>query len=522
MRASGILMHLSSLPSPYGIGTLGQAAYDFADFLALSGQKLWQILPVSPTSFGDSPYQSFSTYAGNPYFIDLDLLQKDGLLEEADYASLDWGTDPAAVDYALLYETRFPVLRKAYERFLEKLPQKLPTKKTASKGSTAEPVLPVASQADGDDTAASFVAFQAENKHWLGDYALYMALKTERKGEPWSMWPDGLKKREKTALKEAGTRLRKEIGFWNFLQYEFFTQWKKLKAYTGEKGIRLIGDAPIYVALDSADVWSHPELFLLDEDLQPVVVAGCPPDYFAKTGQLWGNPIYNWEVHKKTGYRWWVDRIASAVSIYDMVRIDHFRGFESFWAIPAGDDTAINGEWRKGPGMELFQKVRRRLSDAPIIAEDLGMITDPVRELLKESGYPGMKVLQFAFSLDSPSAYLPHNQVNNCICYTGTHDNDTLRGWIDSLNEEELAYVSSYARSSGKPDELVWDIIALAWSTVADTAIATAQDILGLDTKSRMNTPSTSQGNWSWRALPGVFTEDLAEKLSAITKTYWR
>jgi len=491
MRASGVLMHISSLPSPYGIGTLGRAAYDFAGFLEKAGQKLWQILPVNPTSFGDSPYQSFSTFAGNPYFIDLDMLREDGLLKKSDYASLPWGDDPAAVDYARMYELRFPVLKKAYGAFCKK------------------------------GGSPSYAAFLEKNAAWLPDYALYMALKSTHQGAPWTMWEDSLRLREASALDAARDQLGEEIGFWEFLQFAFFSQWEKLKAFVNEKGIRLIGDAPIYVAMDSADVWAHPEMFQLDEDLRPIVVAGCPPDYFSKTGQLWGNPIYDWEYMEKDGYRWWLERIAAAVSLCDMVRIDHFRGFESYWAIPAGDKTAENGQWQKGPGMALFEKVRERLGDGVIIAEDLGMITEPVRELLKETGYPGMKVLQFAFTPGYESDYMPHKHVKNCVCYTGTHDNDTLWGWISGLSEEELSTLMAYSRAKTRK-ECLWSVLAMAWGSVADTAVATMQDFLELSSEARMNTPSLPSGNWRWRALKSQLNGKLAEKINRLTKTYWR
>lgn len=493
MRTSGILMHISSLPSPYGIGALGQAAYDFADFLSAAGQKIWQILPVAPTSYGDSPYQSFSTFAGNPYFIDLDLLAEDGLLEKADYADLNWGEDPQRVDYARIYNLRFPVLKKAFRAFL------------AGKG----------------EMDKAYLAFLEKNRSWLEDYALYMALKFRQNGAPWTLWEEPLRRREPEALQAARRELREEIGFWQFLQYAFFAQWERLKAYVNQLGIRLLGDAPIYVALDSADVWANPELFLLDEDLAPAVVAGCPPDYFAKTGQLWGNPIYDWEAHRKTGYRWWVDRVAHGAAIFDLLRIDHFRGFESFWSIPAGDETAENGRWEKGPGMELFNRIREELGEVSIIAEDLGMITEPVRALLKETGFPGMKVLQFAFTPGYESDYMPHRQVRGCVCYTGTHDNDTLWGWISGLEGEDLQVLMDYSRSRSR-EECLWNVIAMAWGSVADTAIATMQDFLGLGSEARMNTPSVPDGNWCWRMVPGQLTASLSERIAALTKIYWR
>lgn len=490
MRASGILMHISSLPSPYGIGSLGKEAYAFVDFLKDAGQKLWQILPITPTSYGDSPYQSFSTFAGNPYFIDLDLLQEDGLLEKEEYENCCWGADPERVDYASIYHNRFPILRVAYTRF-----------------HMAEP--------------ADFADFRKENESWLPDYALFMALKDGHEGLPWSEWEEGIRLRQPDALEEAKADYAAETGFWEFLQYTFYKQWRKLKEYANEQGVRLIGDIPIYVALDSADVWANPEMFRLDEERRPIEVAGCPPDYFSETGQLWGNPLYDWDYCQKTGYDWWIRRIAAAAAAYDLVRIDHFRGFESFWAVPAEEETAVNGVWRKGPGMELFCQMKQQLGEVPIIAEDLGIITDEVRELLQESGYPGMKVLQFAFTDGYESAYLPHNHVKNCVCYTGTHDNDTIAGCLASADEADLEYMLRYLRVE-KPEDAVWGMIAAAWASTADTAITTMQDILELGSEARMNIPSTSAANWSWRMKPDMLTPALTEKLLGLTKLYWR
>lgn len=490
MRESGILMHITSLPSPYGIGTMGKAAYEFADFLSAAGQKLWQILPITPTGYGDSPYQTFSTFAGNPYLIDLDRLSEDGLLSPEDYENCWWGENEEQVDYALIYQSRFPVLRLAYLRFCREIP-------------------------------AEYEAFCRENAPWLEDYALFMALKNEHDGRPWFEWEDPLKFRRADAMRQAARLHQTETGFWKFLQFEFYTQWNRLKEYVNEQGIRLIGDIPIYVALDSADVWANPQMFELDEDLSPVEVAGCPPDYFSATGQLWGNPLYNWAYCKETKYDWWVRRIASAASCYDIIRIDHFRGFESFWAIPGGDETAVNGKWKKGPGIDLFQQIEEVLGKVPIIAEDLGMITDPVRELLKETGFPGMKVLEFAFSAGYESDYLPHRQIQNCVCYTGTHDNDTLAGWLSSLTQEDLEYVLDYIRC-GDPANAVWAMIAQAWASPADRAITTMQDLLGLGSEARMNTPSQPAGNWSWRMKPGQLTEGLAKRLQKLTALYWR
>ena len=490
MRESGTLMPLSSLPSPYGIGTMGKEAYRFADFLSRSGLKVWQLLPVTPTGYGDSPYQSFSTHAGNPYFIDLDLLCKEGLLKKNEYAALDWGSDPCAVDYEKLYNQRFPLLKKAAARFFA-----APTKE--------------------------YETFVCEQTAWLEDYALFMSLKNENNGKPWYEWPEDVRSREYDALQATYARCFDDILFWRFVQYMFYKQWSELKAYVNAKDIVILGDLPIYVSLDSADVWANPSLFALDEELRPVEVAGCPPDYFSEDGQLWGNPVYDWDAHKKTGYAWWLRRIEHATKVYDRVRIDHFRGFESFWAIPYGDKTARNGCWKKGPGMDLFSLVNEKLGKDKIVAEDLGLITPEVKKLLEDSGYPGMKVLEFAFTPGTDSDYLPFHYGKNCICYTGTHDNDTLVGWIKTLSKAELNYVKAYTRSKTAED-CVQNLIALAWSSPADTAITQMQDFIGLGSEARMNTPSTASGNWRWRATKDQINTRLAAKIRALVNLYWR
>lgn len=492
MRKSGILMHISSLPSDYGIGTLGPEAFRFVDFLSEAGQKLWQILPVTPTSYGDSPYQSFSTFAGNPYFIDLDLLCEEGLLKREEYFNLPWGENPRRVDYARIYELRYPILRKAFSRFWKK-------------GGEAE-----------------YEAFLNKNREWLNDYALYMAVKGENASRPWVEWEDrDLRFREEYALVRTKERLAEEIEFWRFLQYKFFSQWNRLTEYIHSKGIELIGDLPIYVSLDSADVWANPDIFLLDEEHRPIEVAGCPPDYFSETGQLWGNPVYDWDTLSQRNYDWWMKRVQAAFSVYDIVRMDHFRGFESFYSIPAEARDARNGKWRRGPGIAFFQQINKIQKDARIIAEDLGMITDEVRALLGDCGYPGMKVLQFAFSPGIESAYMPHNHIPNCVCYTGTHDNDTLWGWLSGLTKEELDYLREYTCSQTLR-ECGEHILAMAWGSVADTAIATLQDFLGIGSEGRMNTPGSSERNWSWRAEKGDYGSNLAERIRILTKTYWR
>lgn len=490
MRASGVLMHLTSLSSPHGIGTMGKEARAFADFLAAGGQRYWQLLPLGPTGYGDSPYQSFSTFAGNPYLIDLDSLAEEGLLTEPEYAGEDWGEDPQRVDFGLLYRKRYPVLKKAVRRLLER----------------KEP---------------EYETFLAENAHWLPDYALFMALKDAGGGAPWWQWPEELRSREPHALARTGEELREETDFWRGVQYLFFRQWQKLKEYVNGRGIGLIGDLPIYVALDSADVWAGPELFQLDRELVPTEVAGCPPDAFAADGQLWGNPLFDWERMEADGYAWWIGRIAHQLRLYDMLRIDHFRGFESYYAIPFGEETARNGRWRPGPGMKLFRAVEAALGKKDIIAEDLGYLTPEVRQMLAESGFPGMKVLQFAFDSREESDYLPHNYDKNCVVYVGTHDNDTALGWLDTVSPEDRRYAMDYLKLTGA-EGYHWGLMRGAWASAARLAVVTAQDLLGLGSGARMNTPSTLGGNWQWRAMPGVFTEELAQRLRRETGIYRR
>lgn len=488
MRKSGILLHISSLPSNYGIGTMGKEAYKFVDFLKKAKQTCWQILPIGPTSYGDSPYQSFSTNAGNPYFIDLDILCEEGLLKKSDYSKIKWGTDAKKVDYEKIYNNRFRVLRKAFDRF-----------KT------------------GDLT--DFNEFLLKNEKWISNYALFMSIKDSYNGKSWLEWDEKLRKRDSHALWEFKSTHEDEVLFWEFLQFKFFEQWNKLKNYANENGISIIGDIPIYVALDSAEVWVYPDLFELDEELVPTAVAGCPPDAFSATGQLWGNPLYDWEAHKKFNYNWWIDRINAATTLYDIVRIDHFRGFEGYYSIPYGDETAENGEWRKGPGMDLFDTIKKELGDLPIIAEDLGFLTEDVHKLLKNSGFPGMKVLEFAFDPREESNYLPHNYNQNSVVYVGTHDNNTVKGWIDELDKDTLAFCKKYLDTD---DDLVWKMIKTAMASVSETAVIQMQDYLELDKDARMNIPSTSGGNWQWRMGKRDATNKLAEKIAAITSTYGR
>lgn len=489
MRRAGILMPISCLPSPWGIGTMGKAAREFVDFLAKAGQSCWQILPVGPTSYGDSPYQSFSSFAGNPYFIDLDDLAEEGLLEREEYDQLDWGTDPESVDYERLYQNRYSVLQKACARL---------------------------------DRAGEFSDFCAAQSAWLEDYALFMALKDKFGGRSWQEWPEKLRLRREKALDAARKELEEEILFWKGVQYLFFRQWGRLKALANGKGISIIGDLPIYVSGDSADVWANPEQFQLDEEGRPTEVAGCPPDGFSEDGQLWGNPLFDWERMKKDNYAWWMERIAFQFQIYDVLRIDHFRGFDAYYAIPYGDKTARNGRWRPGPGIAFFQTVKKTLGKKEIIAEDLGFLTDSVRKMLRQSGFPGMKVLQFAFdSRDTGSDYLPHCYTPHCVVYAGTHDNDTILGWMKSAPKKDVQFAKEYLRLNSR-EGYHWGMMRAAWASPADLAVMQMQDLLGLDGRARMNTPSTLGDNWKWRALPGSYGEKLAKRLYREMKVYQR
>ncbi len=490
MRCSGILMPISSLSSPYGIGTLGSAARQFADFLSAGGQTYWQILPICPTSYGDSPYQSFSSYAGNPYFIDLDDLAAEGLLKPEEYRDLNWGEDPQYVDYGLMYETRYPVLRKAADRLLAAPP-------------------------------AEYGAF-CEESEWLEDYALFMALKDKHGGACWFTWPEHIRLRRPEALSAAKKELARQVDFWKAVQFLFFRQWNALKTYANDRNVYIIGDLPIYVSGDSADVWASPDQFQLDENGLPTEVAGCPPDGFSEDGQLWGNPLFNWERMKEDGYRWWLKRIAFQFTIYDMLRIDHFRGFDSYYAIPYGETTAKNGRWRPGPGLDFFKVVNKKLGKRDIIAEDLGFLTDSVRKLLRETGYPGMKILEFAFdSRDNGSDYLPHRYPAHCVAYTGTHDNDTILGWMATAPKKDVSFAKAYLRLNSR-EGYHWGMMRGAWASPADLAVMQAQDLLGLGSEARMNIPSTLGTNWKWRALPGVFTPALAARLKKEAKVYQR
>ena len=490
-RASGIIMHIASLPGEYGIGTFGESAYKFADFLSKAGQKYWQILPLGPTSYGDSPYQSFSAFAGNPYFIDFDLLNKEGLLKKSDYENIDFGNNRESIDYGILFKEKMRVLRIAYENSIGK---------------------------DREEIEK----FREKNKLWLEDYALFMAIKEEFNLVSWQKWDEDIKTREKSTLEKYKKKLVKEVDYWIFLQYHFFKEWNNLKKYVKDLGIEFIGDMPIYVAEDSSDVWANPELFLLDENKIPKKVAGCPPDAFSATGQLWGNPIYNWDYLEKTGYEWWIDRVRASLKLYDVVRIDHFRGFESYWEIPYGEDTAVNGKWIKGPNIKLFDAIKEKLGDVKVIAEDLGYLTKEVLDFRDETGFPGMKVLQFAFDSREESDYLPHNYTRNCVAYTGTHDNDTCRGWFETTgSKSDVEYAKKYLKLT-KEEGYNWGFIRGVWSSVADTSIALMQDFLNLGNEARINYPSTLGGNWMWRVKEEDLTDRLAEKIRDITKLYGR
>ena len=489
MRESGILLHITSLPGPYGVGTMGKTAYRFVDFLKKAGQHYWQLLPVTPTGFGDSPYQSCSTYAGNPYLIDLDLLVEEGLLKKSELTGICWGEDPERVSFGLLYQHRWDVLRLAHSRFR--------------------------------DTEA-LERFCHENDSWIWDFAMFMALKDANGGKPWYQWEDPLKFREDAALTQAWHTYKEDIDFHCFVQYQFHLQWNALRAYAREKDVQIIGDVPIYVPLDSADVWSNPHLFWLDEKLDPVAVAGCPPDGFNADGQLWGNPLYRWDVHKEASFDWWVRRMGAAGERYDMVRLDHFRGFESFWAVPYGDETAKNGKWMKGPGMDFVNAMKTRLPHVRMIAEDLGFLTQEVKDLLQASGYPGMKVLLFAFDSREPSDYSPHSYIPHSVCYTGTHDNVTTRQWFDTAPKTAVKYARAYM--SIRPEEGdVWGTIRTAMASVSNLCIIPLQDYLELGGEARMNFPGTQSGsNWTWRAPKGCFTASLSKRIYRLTECYGR
>jgi len=491
-RGAGILLPITSLPSPYGIGTFGKAAYEFVDFLKSAGQKYWQVLPMGPTSYGDSPYQSFSAFAGNPYFIDLEMLMEEGLLEQWDAEKLFWGDREDSVSYEDIYRNRFRVLKKAFAH-------------------------------SGHRETEEFRAFQEAQAYWLEDYSLYMACKGQFESESWLLWDEDIRFRKEEALARYRELLKEEIDFWNFCQYHFFRQWKKLKAYAKEKGIQIIGDIPIYAALDSADVWSHPGLFQLDEEnLLPKFIAGVPPDAFSDTGQLWGNPLYDWDAMEKDDFTWWRRRIAASRGLYDALRIDHFIGITRYYAVPGGAKDSRTGSYQPGPGTKLTDVINEEAGEMKIIAEDLGTVTPEVRKLLKENGYPGMKVLAFGFDGDPSNEHLPHNyRTSNCVAYGGTHDNETLTGLFCDKSDEVLTYLFELLGTRNR-DDIVEGLFRQAYGSIADVVIFQAQDVLGLDNSARMNFPSTLGDNWKWRLKKGQMGQKEMNFLGFLVHVYNR
>jgi 4-alpha-glucanotransferase len=494
-RASGILIHPTSFPSRFGIGDLGFEAYRFIDFLEASDQKIWQILPLGPVGYGNSPYMCYSAMAGNPLLLDLDSLCRQNLitLEEIAYPP---SFPPDRVDYDLVQSYKLPLLRKAYERF-------------------QVAATPAQRQA--------FVSFSQQTASWLDDYALYVAFKHHFGDLGWFEWPKAIAKRDPAELAKWRSKLGDEIEFCRYLQYEFHSQWSALKQYANDRGIEIFGDIPIYVAQDSADVWAHPEIFCLDPETGlPTEMSGVPPDYFSETGQLWGNPVYNWEALRQSGFKWWIQRFNAILAYVDLIRIDHFRGFESYWSVPGGEETAMNGVWVEAPGREFFLKLREELGDLPIIAEDLGIITPEVEALRDEFGFPGMKILHFAFDSGPGNPYLPYNyRTPNCVVYTGTHDNNTTMGWYEERSAEANQWIWNYLGCS-RGEGVNWDLIRLALASVADRAIFPMQDLLGLGADSRMNAPGKATGNWDWQMLPNSLSEDLVGRLRFYTGVYGR
>lgn len=494
-RGAGVLMHIASLPGKFGIGSFGNEAYEFADFIKKAGLKYWQILPLGHTGYGDSPYQCFSAFAGNPYFIDFEQLKDDGLLEEKDYVNKNFGSKRDSIDYGRLFEIKYEILRKAYENY----------KKDQSK------------------LEKEFNKFKNEKAFWLEEYALYMSVKYTFDLKGWNKWDDDIKRREPKAMAKYKEELKDDIEYWSFIQFLFYKQWYKLKDYVNSLGIKFIGDIPIYVAEDSVDTWSAPKNYKIDkETMKPIVVAGCPPDAFSETGQLWGNLIYDWDYMKETNYKWWVLRIKESLELYDVLRIDHFRGFESFWEIPYGDKTAINGKWVKGPGIDLFNTIKKELGEVDIIAEDLGFLTDDVKEFLKEAGFPGMRILQFGFDGDPDNIYLPHNYIKNSIAYTGTHDNDTFVGWYEKTgNKRETKRAKQYLGLNSK-EGCNWGFIRGILASNSDIAIVPFQDFLALGAEARTNIPSTLGGNWVWKAKKEEINNNLATKIYKYVKMFGR
>lgn len=497
-RECGMLLPVSSLPSKYGIGSFSKEAYEFVDKLKAAGQQYWQVLPLGPTGYGDSPYQSFSAFAGNPYFIDLEQLAADGLLTRKECDKADFGDNDRDIDYEKMYQNRFPLLKKAFKRW----------KKQQKERAGKESIRKCLEEKLGPETQ---------------EYCFYMAVKNHFDGRSWVMWDRDISLREEKALKKYRDDLEDEIQFYEFQQMMFERQWMALKEYANSQGIRIIGDIPIYVAFDGADSWAHPELFQFDEERRPAAVAGCPPDAFSETGQLWGNPLYRWDYHKKTGYDWWLKRMEYSFRLYDVVRVDHFRGFDEYYSIPAGDETAEFGHWEKGPGLDLFHAMKRKFGELDIIAEDLGFLTPSVLKMVKDTGFPGMKVLEFAFDDSQDSAYLPHKYKKNCVVYTGTHDNQTLQGWYGALDDATRQFTADYLGNERTPkEEIHWDFIRLALQSVARLAVIPVQDYLGFGDEARINEPSTMGKNWRWRMRADDFTDELAEKCRRMAKWYGR
>ncbi len=488
MRTSGILLPIFSLPGNYGIGTLGKEAYNFVDFLKKSKQSYWQILPLNPTNFGDSPYQTFSSFAGNPYFIDLDILCEEGLLKAEEIKGFDFGGNDHKINYEKLYKNRFSVLKIAFSRF--------------------------------NKENAEYKKFCKENEYWLNDYSLFMAIKDNNNGNSFDMWDAPLKYREEERLSKAKKEYENEVSFYKTINFWFFKQWMALKEYANKNGIKIIGDMPIYVAYDSADVWSKSEFFWLDNNLKPVSVAGCPPDAFSKDGQLWGNPLYDWKKMEEDGFSWWKNRLHFALNMLDIIRIDHFRGFQAYYAIPFGNKNAKRGKWIKGPNIKFFKELEKELGTLPIIAEDLGFLTKEVKTMLKKTGYPGMKVLQFAFDSKEESDYLPHNYTQNSVVYTGTHDNDTVLGWEKTAKSEDVLFAREYLNCKNSP--LNWAMIRAALSSVSDTAILMMSDLTSSESEARINTPATLGDNWKWRIDKACINDWLAEIVAELTELYYR
>ncbi len=491
-RACGVLLHPTSLPGKYGIGTLGQNARDFVDFLSKAKQRYWQLLPLGPTGFADSPYQCFSAHAGNPNLIDLEELVRERWLDRTELLqSPDFDQD--RVDFERVQEFRKSLLEKAYRRF----------------AGNQDPTVKL-----------RYRNFVKENYRWLNDYALFQAIKSHFDGKPWNLWEKKIRERDPEAMTHFQRLLREEIEYHKFLQYLFFKHYFSLKSYAHKKSIRIIGDLPIYVALDSADTWANPTIFEFDSDMNPQRVGGVPPDYFSEDGQLWGNPLFRWKENRDDVFRWWAERIETNLNLFDIIRIDHFRGFEAYWAVPATETTARNGEWIEGPGKDFFTYLTEKFGSIPFIAEDLGVITPAVDKLREEFNFPGMKILSFAFDSSETNNYIPYTYIKNCVVYTGTHDNDTIVGWFESASDDDRKYLLEYLNSSG--DEIHWKMIRLAWSSVANTAIVPMQDLLGLDGTGRMNVPGTTVNNWRWRAKEKDLSEELAGKLDRITVLYGR